>query len=50
MTLERDKGLQDINVYIDSQTDTSQYDPHQNEEERRDIRNKYRVLSEKTQG
>ncbi|KAL7309158.1 hypothetical protein PS15m_011272 [Mucor circinelloides] len=49
MTLERDKGLQDINVYIDSQTDTSQYDPHQNEEERRDIRNKYRVLSEKTQ-
>ncbi|KAI8646040.1 Nse4 C-terminal-domain-containing protein [Parasitella parasitica] len=49
MVVERDQGLKDINVFIDSQTDTSQYDPHQNEEERRDIRKNYRILSEKTQ-
>ncbi|KAL9543800.1 hypothetical protein MBANPS3_007945 [Mucor bainieri] len=49
MVLERDQGLKELNVYIDSQTNTSQYDPHQNEDERRDIRNKYRILSEKTQ-
>ncbi|CEP19484.1 hypothetical protein [Parasitella parasitica] len=50
MAVERDPGLRDINVFIDSQTDTSQYDPHQNEEERRDLRKNYRILSEKTQG
>lgn len=50
MAVERDQGLQEITVYIDSQTNTKQYDPHQNEAERRDIRNKYRILSEKTQG
>ncbi|KAK4516898.1 uncharacterized protein ATC70_000225 [Mucor velutinosus] len=49
MVLERDHGLKEVTVYIDSQTNTNQYDPHQNEDERRDIRNKYRILSEKTQ-
>jgi hypothetical protein len=47
---KRDAGLRDLNVYIDSQTNTDQYDPHQNEEERRDIRKNYRILTEKTQG
>lgn len=50
MVLERDPGLKEVTVYIDSQTNTNHYDPHQAEEERRDIRNKYRILSEKTQG
>ena len=47
---KRDAGLRDLNVFIDSQTNTDQYDPHQNEEERRDIRKNYRLLTEKTQG
>lgn len=47
---KRDAGLRDLNVFIDSQTNTDQYDPHQNEEERRDIRKNYRILTEKTQG
>jgi hypothetical protein len=46
----KDKGLQEVEEYLDQERDKDQYDPHQREDERRELRVKYRNLTEKANG
>lgn len=46
----KEQGLQDLEDYLEQSRDKNQYDPHQSEEERRDIRAKYRSLTEEAIG
>lgn len=46
----RDRGLQEVEDYLDQKRDKEQYDPNQSEEERRELRAKYRNLTENALG
>ncbi|KAI8098328.1 Nse4 C-terminal-domain-containing protein [Gilbertella persicaria] len=45
MRQSQDPGIREVNTVISSQIDKNQYDPDQSEEERRDLRIKYRKLT-----
>jgi hypothetical protein len=46
----RDPGLQEVEEFLIKGRDVSQYDPHQNEEDRRNLRKQYRTLTENMLG
>lgn len=46
----RDAGLKEVEDILANKINKEEYDPHQDEEERRDIRRQYRSLQEKTLG
>lgn len=46
----RDQGLLEVKEIVEKGTDKEQYDPKQPEEERRELRIKYRQLTEEANG
>lgn len=46
----KDQGLRQVEELLRKDIDTTQYDPHQNEDERRLLRSQYRELQEQTFG
>ncbi|KAI9477814.1 MAG: Nse4 C-terminal-domain-containing protein [Benjaminiella poitrasii] len=48
MSISKDPGLRELEDYLDKERDKQQYDPNQDEEERRKLRVQYRNLTEKT--
>jgi hypothetical protein len=50
MSLSKDQGLREVQEYLSKETDVNQYDPNQDQDERRRLRKSYRELTDKTLG
>lgn len=50
MSLSKDQGVREVQEYLVKNTDKDQYNPYQDEGERRHLRKLYRDLTEKTLG